>query len=372
MTKLKLMAVATTVCLFASGCGSNAAVSSDVPLKSNSDDATVPMVTFGKMSMTISPDKDFDPRENIVSVKDDVDGDLEYVEGSGSKSGKYTVECDDMTKVGYHAVTVTATDNSGNKAVRYYHVKVTEDKNEVAESEKTTTISETKEDTASDSKSSTSSSATKSNPSTKTSGSSSTSKPSSGLSNSNSATKPSTGGSTSSGSNSVAKPSGGSSNSSSATKPSSGNSSSSSGGSTTKPTTPTCKTETINHPAETHTVNHPAETHTVEHPAETRWVVDVPAHDEPIYADGIVCNTCGTFFTAIEDFRAHTQTDDTSPCFLSGWHSGYVQTGTNHIPEQGHTEVVKPAWTETVVDKEAWTETVTDKPAWAETKEVCG
>ena len=84
-----------------------------------------------------------------------------------------------------------------------------------------------------------------------------------------------------------------------------------------------------------------------------------------------MCNTCGKAFLDVGEFDYHTLADDTSPCFLSGWHDDMVVVGTNHIPEQGHNEVVKQAWTETVVVKDAWTETVTDKEAWTETKEVC-
>lgn len=138
--------------------------------------------------------------------------------------------------------------------------------------------------------------------------------------------------------------------------------SSSLSGSASEPAKPDCTTETI---------YHPAETTTVEHPAETRWVVDVPAHDEPIYEGALVCNTCGKAFLDVGEFDYHTLADDTSPCFLSGWHDDMVVVGTNHIPEQGHNEVVKQAWTETVVVKEAWTETVIDRPERTETKTVC-
>ena len=377
-----LMAVATTVCLFASGCGSNATTSSDLPPKSNLSDVTAPMVTFEKMSMTIAPDKDFDPLANIISVKDAVDGDLEYVEGSGSKAGKYTVKADDMTKVGYHAVTVTATDSSGNKAVRYYQVKVTEDKKEVAESEKAETASETKKDTSSsDSKSSSatkSSSALNSSTNKSTGNSSSTSKPStgsssnsgsskpstgsssaskpstgSGTASSGSTSKPSTGGSTSSGSSSASKPSTGSSSSSGSSTGS--GSSGSSSGSTAKPAAPTCKAETIYHPAETHTVHHDAEYTTVHHDAitTTEWVSDGTMYK---------CNECGELFT-FDGIIYHTMSDPNSPCDLSSWTD----------IEQGHYETVtvKDAYDEQVLVKEAWDETVTDKEAWTETKEVC-
>lgn len=349
-----LMAVATTVCLFASGCGSNAATSSDLPPKSNLSDVTAPMVTFEKMSMTIAPNKDFDPLANIISVKDAVDGDLEYVEGSGSKAGKYTVEADDMTKAGYHAVTVTATDSSGNKAVRYYQVKVTEDKNEVAESEKTDTTSETKKDTSSsDSKSS---SATKSNSSTKSSGSSSASKPStgssssSGSSSSGSTSKPSTGNSTSSGSSTVSKPSTGSSSNSGSSTGS--GSSGSSSGSAAKPTTPTCKTVVVKEAWTETVVDKPAWT-------EQIWIVDAPAYDEPIYEVKTICNECDKILNTAEEIDQHTMSDPNSPCFLAGYSDASVQTGIRHVPEVGHYETINhPAETHTV-----------NHPA--ETKEVC-
>ena len=147
--------------------------------------------------------------------------------------------------------------------------------------------------------------------------------------------------------------------------------SSSLSGSASEPAKSDCTTETIYHPAETHTVTHPAETTTVEHPEETRWVVDVPAHDEPISQGVTVCNSCGRNFTDIDEFDYHTLADETSPCFCSGWHTDRIVVGTNHIPEQGHNEVVKQAWTETVVVKEAWTETVIDRPERTETKTVC-
>lgn len=147
--------------------------------------------------------------------------------------------------------------------------------------------------------------------------------------------------------------------------------SSSLSGSASEPAKSDCTTETIYHPAETHTVTHPAETTTVEHPAETRWVVDVPAHDEPIYEPRVVCNNCGKILETVDEAKWHGLDDPNNPCFLAGNGTRPVQVGTNHVPEQGHNEVVKQAWTETVVVKEAWTETVIDRPERTETKTVC-
>ena len=90
------------------------------------------------------------------------------------------------------------------------------------------------------------------------------------------------------------------------------------------------------------TINHPAETEQV-------WVVDVPAHDEPIYEVKTVCNTCGQVMNTSEELFSHILDNPSSPCFISGYGDRSVQTGTKHVDEVGHYE--------TVIVKEAWTET---------------
>ena len=368
-----IMAVATTVCMLASGCSSAASTSdSAVP------DTAKPVITIADKEVKATVNGKLNISTN-VKVEDDTDGRLKKVDKLEDGKAGYTVDDTkvDMTKAGTYVVAVTAVDSAGNKAKSSFDVVVSEAKvEEKTDTEKTSGAGKEEKKETSSAKSGNSdkvtssstakpstgnSSSSGSKPSSGTSNSASTSKPSAGSSGSN---KPSTGGS-SSGSGSAAKPSGGSG--------SSGSSGGSSGGSTPAPKPkPDCTTETIYHPAETHTVTHPAETTTVEHPAETRWFIDMPAHDEPIYEGALVCNTCGKAFLDVGEFDYHTLADDTSPCFLSSWHDDMVVVGTNHIPEQGHNEVVKQAWTETVVVKDAWTETVVDKPAWTETKEVCG
>ena len=194
-------------------------------------------------------------------------------------------------------------------------------------------------------------------------------------------TKPGTGSASDSGSKpaSVSSNSGGSTtlipenSESNSTKPDTGGSSSganNNNGTTNKPAS-NCTTVVVKDAWTETVVDKEAWVETVvDKPAWTEqvWVVDAPAHDEPIYADGIVCNSCGKFFTAIELFRNHTQTDDTSPCFLAGWHSDRQQIGTNHINEAGHYESIDhPAETHTV-NHPAETHTVNHP---AETKEVC-
>ena len=335
------------------GCGSTANTSDSAAIV----DTTKPVITVSKKELSVAVgDEEWSKSvAKNFKVVDDTDGNLKEVEKIEDGKAGYVVDDDkvDPAKAGTYAVLITAVDSSGNKAKSSFSVKVTENKAEVE------TETESKETEKTESKSESSSS----NSSVTNSNSASSSSASKNTGSSSSTPKPSTGGS-SSGSGSAAKPSGGSG--------SSGSSGGSSGGSTPAPKPkPDCTTETIYHPAETHTVTHPAETTTVEHPAETRWFVDVPAHDEPIYEGALVCNTCGKAFLDVGEFDYHTLADDTSPCFLSSWHDDMVVVGTNHIPEQGHNEVVKQAWTETVVVKDAWTETVTDKEAWTETKEVC-
>lgn len=90
------------------------------------------------------------------------------------------------------------------------------------------------------------------------------------------------------------------------------------------------------------TINHPAETEQV-------WVVDVPAHDEPIYEPRVVCNNCGKILETVDEAKWRGLDDPNNPCFLAGNGTKPVQVGTKHVDEVGHYE--------TVIVKEAWTET---------------
>ena len=71
------------------------------------------------------------------------------------------------------------------------------------------------------------------------------------------------------------------------------------------------------------------------------------------FQETTICTECGQSFVNFSDFDNHTLYDSSLPCFLAGWHDEMIVVGTNHIPEQGHNEVVKQAWTETVVVKQA-------------------
>ena len=206
-------------------------------------------------------------------------------------------------------------------------------------------------------------------------------KSSTGSSNSSN-TKPGTGISSDSGS----KPSSGSSNSggstnqipesseSNSTKPSTGGSSSganTNNGTTNKPSS-SCTTVVVKDAWTETIVDKEAWTETVvDKPEWTEqvWVVDVPAHDEPIYEVKTHCNTCNRVMNSADEMIAHTLSDPNSPCFNSGSGDRPVQTGTKHVDAVGHYESIDhPAETHTV-NHPAETHTVNHP---AETKEVCG
>lgn len=213
-----IMAVATTVCMLASGCSSAASTSdSAVP------DTAKPVITIADKEVKATVNGKLNISTN-VKVEDDTDGRLKKVDKLEDGKAGYTVDDTkvDMTKAGTYVVAVTAVDSAGNKAKSSFDVVVSEakteektdaekpsgaDKEEKKETSSVKSSNSDKVTSSSTAKPSTgNSSSSGSKPSSGTSNSSSTSKPSAG---SSSSSKPSTAGS-SSGSGSAAKPSGGS------------------------------------------------------------------------------------------------------------------------------------------------------------------
>ena len=102
-------------------------------------------------------------------------------------------------------------------------------------------------------------------------------------------------------------------------------------------------------PAETKPAEQAKPTHTHDYSTpvygEKKWVVDVPARDEPVYGTKTVCicSICGTAFDspeawAIHDIESH---DDGSSYSVV---QQKVQTGTKHVDEQGHWETPTIGW----------------------------
>lgn len=344
-------------------------------------DTEPPVITFKKDKLEVKVGDSYDVAANIKSVVDDQDGKLEQVKKLEDGQAGYIVKSEQIkeAKAGTFSVEVTAVDSAGNKAKSSFDVVVSEAKTEdKADAEKK---NENKEE-----KTATSSKGSSAANSTNQSGTTASSKPNTGSSSGSSsntssgkctsidcliASRPngSSGGSGSSGSNQSSGNSG-----SSNTKPNTGGSSSganNNNGTTNKPSS-SCTTVVVKDAWTETVVDKKAWVETViDKPEWTEkvWVVDVPAHDEPIYEVKTVCNTCGQVMNTAEELVSHILDNPSSPCFNSGYGDRAVQTGTKHVDEVGHYETIShPAETHTV-SHPAETHTVTHP---AETKEVCG
>ncbi|MBQ1505668.1 MAG: L,D-transpeptidase family protein [Erysipelotrichales bacterium] len=80
------------------------------------EDTQGPEITFKEESVSFTEGESFDEKANVESVKDPVDGDLEYTADSDVKADE----------PGEYTVTVKAEDNHGNKAEKSYTVTVKE------------------------------------------------------------------------------------------------------------------------------------------------------------------------------------------------------------------------------------------------------
>ena len=124
-TKKTIMAVMTTVCLFASGCSSVASTSDSAAIV----DTTKPVITIAEKEIKVTVNGKLNVSTN-VKVEDNTDGRLKEVKKLEDGKAGYVVDDDkvDPTKVGTYTVSVTAVDSAGNKAKSSFSVKVTENK----------------------------------------------------------------------------------------------------------------------------------------------------------------------------------------------------------------------------------------------------
>lgn len=131
---------------------------------------------------------------------------------------------------------------------------------------------------------------------------------------------------------------------------SSGTTSGNTGGTTSESEVPESQEPETEAP---HTHTWEAQTKVVHHEAETKqvWVVDKEAYDEPVYEGHVICNGCGKDFGpdgsySEDEFMIHLLT-----CDPGSYHVKSVKVGTIHHEAEGHyeTQVVTPAWDETVV-----------------------
>lgn len=88
-------------------------------------DTKPPVITLKEESVSIVTDADFDPKTNIESVSDVVDGDIPYAEAEGNNA--YTISSNvDTGTPGEYTVSIAALDTNGNKAEASYSVVVSQ------------------------------------------------------------------------------------------------------------------------------------------------------------------------------------------------------------------------------------------------------
>ena len=84
-----------------------------------------PVIKFKNKTVKVKAGGDFDPADNIKSVKDPVDGKLEYTTADKPKKGQYTITGDyDLDYPSSYDIKVIAKDLNGNKKTRTYTLKV--------------------------------------------------------------------------------------------------------------------------------------------------------------------------------------------------------------------------------------------------------
>lgn len=99
------------------------------------NDSERPVITFKQFRVWVAQGSDFDPTENIASVQDPVDGDLEYRKKKPSnpvrqdkkvyEKGWYTVQSNaDVNTPGTYQVYILACDQNGNETDASYRVEV--------------------------------------------------------------------------------------------------------------------------------------------------------------------------------------------------------------------------------------------------------
>jgi len=90
-------------------------------------DTKKPIIELEKESTTLYQGTSFDIKSNVKSVKDEVDGDISYVENvpEVNENGYYTVVSDfDKDKIGEYTVDIVAVDKNGNSEKASYTIIV--------------------------------------------------------------------------------------------------------------------------------------------------------------------------------------------------------------------------------------------------------
>lgn len=98
-------------------------------------DTKAPEIKFKKESIEIEQDSEFDPVDNIESVKDIIDGDLKKSDKEIEKDGYFITGKIESNTVGKYTVKVIAIDKNANKSEKEYAVVVKEKTENSSETE---------------------------------------------------------------------------------------------------------------------------------------------------------------------------------------------------------------------------------------------
>lgn len=261
----------------------------------SSNDTVAPVIKFKEKTVTITAGDEYNPKDNIKSVKDEFDGDVAYSK-EATEGAYYTIDDSklDTSKKGTYKITVKAVDSSKNETSKTFKVKVKK-----ASSSSTTSSS-----------SGSNSSSNKSNTNTSKNNSSSSNATTSNSNKSNSSSS--------------------SSSNSNKNTTSSGSSNSNNSGSTQKQQS--CYTVAGTGHYETVVTGQ-------------KWVVDSNAYDEQVIDRTVVVCRCGIEFSSEAEWSSHMgllwQQGDTS-------HGGYYPKTyftTIHHDATGHYEnVTEQKW----------------------------
>ena len=100
----------------------------EVPIVVSVIDTVAPTITLKDEVMTITQGEEFNLNDNIESVNDLIDGNLNYMESIDDGSLKYYSISydDDLSSIGSHEIIVNAVDNSGNTTTQKFNLEVVE------------------------------------------------------------------------------------------------------------------------------------------------------------------------------------------------------------------------------------------------------
>ena len=98
----------------------------EVPIVVSVIDSVAPAITLKDEKYVVTEGENFDLNDNIDSVIDSIDGNLNYVDSiNDDTKNYYTINYDDdVTNVGTHEITINAVDKSGNVSTQTFVLEV--------------------------------------------------------------------------------------------------------------------------------------------------------------------------------------------------------------------------------------------------------